>query len=250
MIMLPTLRPLLQRAGARVASPVAAPATPLDLVLGSDWITQAVLLLLILLSVVSWAVTFVKWQAFRHAEAAARVVAREVEEARDVHDVGARIRRGRRTAFGAVLTRALRFLEETTPAMGGTTDRTARLSASQVEALRLVLDSESSREREALGRYIPWLATVGSVSPLIGLLGTVLGVISAFTGITQKGSGNIAAVAPGIAIALTATAAALTVAIPAAFAYNVFAARLNRFDNELEAFGSEIIALLARAGRL
>jgi biopolymer transport protein TolQ len=57
-------------------------------------------------------------------------------------------------------------------------------------------------------------------------------------------------VAPGIAIALTATAAALTVAIPAAFAYNVFAARLNRFDNELEAFGSEIIALLARAGRL
>ena len=56
--------------------------------------------------------------------------------------------------------------------------------------------------------------------------------------------------APGIAIALTATAAALTVAIPAAFAYNVFAARLNRFDNELEAFGSEIIALLARAGRL
>jgi biopolymer transport protein TolQ len=88
------------------------------------------------------------------------------------------------------------------------------------------------------------------VSPLIGLLGTVLGVISAFDGIVQKGSGNIGAVAPGIATALLATAAALTVAIPAAFAYNIFAARLNRFDGSLEGFGSELIALMSREGRI
>lgn len=85
---------------------------------------------------------------------------------------------------------------------------------------------------------------------MIGLFGTVLGVIEAFTGIAAKGSGNIGAVAPGIAIALVATAAALAVAIPAAFAYNVFAARLNRFDSALEGFGSELIALMVREGRI
>ena len=116
--------------------------------------------------------------------------------------------------------------------------------------MRLVLDAESGKESEVLGQFIPWLATVGSVSPLIGLFGTVLGVISAFTGIAEKGSGNIGVVAPGIAIALTATAAALAVAIPAAFAYNMFAARLNRFDNALEGFGSELIALMVSEGRI
>ena len=99
-------------------------------------------------------------------------------------------------------------------------------------------------------RLIPWLATIGSVSPLIGLLGTVLGVISAFTGIATQGSGNIAAVAPGIAEALMATAAALAVAIPAVFGYNIFANRVNRLDSELEGFGSELIALMVREGRI
>ena len=96
-------------------------------------------------------------------------------------------------------------------------------AASQVEALQLVLDAETTSERDRLGRWVPSLATIGSVSPLIGLLGTVLGVIDAFVGIAAKGSGNIGAVAPGVAEALIATAAALSVAIPAVFAYNIFA---------------------------
>ena len=89
-----------------------------------------------------------------------------------------------------------------------------------------------------------------SFLPLIGLLGTVLGVIDAFLGIATKGSGNIGAVAPGVAEALIATAAALSVAIPAVFGYNVFAHRLNRLDGELDTFGSELIALMVREGRI
>jgi biopolymer transport protein TolQ len=139
---------------------------------------------------------------------------------------------------------------ETRPALASTPDRAARLSGSQVEALRLVLDSETSAERDRLARFVPWLATIGSVSPLIGLLGTVLGVINSFIGIATEGSGNIGAVAPGVAEALTATAGALAVAIPAVFGYNLFANRLNRIDNELEGFGSEVIALMVREGRI
>ena len=78
----------------------------------------------------------------------------------------------------------------------------------------------------------------------------MLGVIEAFIGIATKGSGNIGAVAPGVAEALIATAAALSVAIPAVFGYNIFAHRLNRFDGELEGFGSELIALMVREGRI
>ena len=98
--------------------------------------------------------------------------------------------------------------------------------------------------------FHPVLAMIGSVSPLIGLLGTVLGVIDAFIGIATKGSGNIGAVAPGVAEALVATAAALAVAIPAVFGYNIFAARVNRIDGELEAFGTEIIAMMVREGHI
>jgi biopolymer transport protein TolQ len=78
----------------------------------------------------------------------------------------------------------------------------------------------------------------------------VLGVIEAFIGIATKGSGNIGAVAPGVAEALIATAAALSVAIPAVFGYNIYAHRLNRFDGELDGFGSELVALMVREGRI
>jgi biopolymer transport protein ExbB/TolQ len=82
------------------------------------------------------------------------------------------------------------------------------------------------------------------------LLGTVLGIITSFLGIATRGSGNLAAVAPGVAAALVATAAALAVAIPATFGYNILANRLNRLDNLLEGFGTTVIAMLVREGRV
>ncbi|MCE2902420.1 MAG: MotA/TolQ/ExbB proton channel family protein [Gemmatimonas sp.] len=222
----------------------------IELIISSDLVTKAVLIVLMVLSLVSWAIMFAKWRAFAVAEKHGHAFAAEFERARGMDDAMLMAQRARPSAFTAVFARAMQFLNDTKPALGATSDRTARLSGSQVEALRLVLDSETGKEREELGRFIPWLATVGSVSPLIGLFGTVLGVIQAFEGIATKGSGNIGAVAPGIATALIATAAALAVAIPAAFAYNVYAARLNRFDSALEGFGSELIALMVREGRI
>lgn len=227
-----------------------APRGFFELILTSDPVTKAVLVLLAGLSLVSWAIMFAKARAFSAAENAGNAFVAEFERARGIDDAMLLAQRSKPNPFTAVFSRAVHFINDTKPALGATNDRTARLSGSQVEALRLVLDSQSGREREELGKFIPWLATVGSVSPLIGLFGTVLGVIEAFEGIATKGSGNIGAVAPGIATALIATAAALAVAIPAAFAYNVFASRLNRFDNTLEGFGSELVALLVREGRI
>jgi biopolymer transport protein TolQ len=228
----------------------AVPTSPLEMVTTASTVTQAVLVLLAVLSLVSWAIMFAKWREFRRVSAAGDAFMDRFVESQSVEEVRQLAETSSASPFTRVFSRATQFLSQTTPALGATPERGARLSGSQVEALRLVLDSETNHERDRLSRFIPWLATIGSVSPLIGLLGTVLGVIEAFIGIATKGSGNIGAVAPGIAEALIATAAALAVAIPAVFGYNLFANRLGRIDSELEGFGSELIALMVREGRI
>jgi biopolymer transport protein TolQ len=215
-----------------------------------DPLHNAVLIFLVLLSLLSWGIMFAKLNEFRRAEKHGFAFLREFERASGIDAAMLAAQRTTSSPFTAVFARAVQFLNEVKPALAASPERGARLSGSQVEALRLVLDSASGTEREKLGRFIPWLATVSSVSPLIGLFGTVLGVISAFQGVVASGSSNLTAVAPGIAQALTATAAALAVAIPAAFAYNVLAARLNRYDGSLEGFGSELVALMVREGRI
>jgi biopolymer transport protein TolQ len=228
----------------------AVPSSPMELVQQSSGATKVVLLILAVLSLISWTLMIGKWIEFKRAEKSGRDFVDKFERAHTLDEATSIAERSSASPQKDVMTRAARFINETTPALAATGDRHARLSASQVEALRQVLDSASGSVRDQLGRFVPSLATIGSVSPLIGLLGTVLGVIEAFIGIATKGSGNIGAVAPGVAEALIATAAALSVAIPAVFGYNIFAHRLNRFDGELDAFGSELIALMVREGRI
>ena len=228
----------------------AIPSSPIELVAAASTPAKLILVLLLVLSLLSWMLMVAKWREFKRAEQAGRAFMAEFETAHSLDEAAEIARRAPPSPQKGVMTRAVHFINETTPALAATGDRGARLSASQVEALRHVLDSASGAVRDELGRFIPSLATIGSASPLIGLLGTVLGVIEAFLGIATKGSGNIAAVAPGVAEALIATAAALSVAIPAVFGYNIFAHRLNRFDGELDGFGSELIALMVREGRI
>jgi biopolymer transport protein TolQ len=114
----------------------------------------------------------------------------------------------------------------------------------------MVLETQVDAEHDQLGRYIPWLATIAAVSPLLGLLGTVLGVMDAFIGVATHGAGNLAAVAPGVAEALVTTVLGLAVAIPAVIAYNIFTARQNFVAAELEGFAREMIVTFAREGRL
>jgi len=229
----------------------AIPSSPWEMITHATPVTKFVLVLLAVLSVVSWAIMFGKWLEFRAGRAASRSFVSEFEHQATLEQAQALARRSPKNSFTRVLERAIRFLPESRGSEDFSRENsTLVMSGSRVEALRFLLDSVTSEERDRLGRFIPWLATIGSVSPLIGLLGTVLGVIDAFIGIATKGSGNIAAVAPGVAEALIATAAALSVAIPAVFGYNLFANRLNRLEGELEGFGSEVIALLVGEGRI
>ena len=235
----------------------AVPTSAKDLIINAGLETHVVLVILIVLSLVSWTIMFGVGRQLSKSLRLAMGFAREVERASRVAAAGEVAKHATPNAAQRVLIRALHFVgddarprntgsfaEESTSAFSPTA------AASRVETLRLVLDAEALSERDRLGRFLPWLATIGSASPLIGLLGTVLGIITSFLGIATRGSGNLAAVAPGVAAALVATAAALAVAIPATFGYNILANRLNRLDNLLEGFGTTVIAMLVREGRV
>ena len=235
---------LLQSAGA-------VPTSARDLIMNSSTATKVVLVILIILSLVSWAILIGAGRELSKALKSSALFAREVERAPRLEAVGVAVKHSAPNAAHRLLVRALQFTDEPGTRGGETVaQHSPTAAASRVETLSLVLDAESLSERDRLGRFLPWLATIGSASPLIGLLGTVLGIISAFVGIATSGSGNLAAVAPGVAEALVATAAALVVAIPATFGYNILANRLNRLDNLLEGFGTTVIAMLLREGRL
>ena len=103
-----------------------------------------------------------------------------------------------------------------------------------------------SKEMDGLEKGIPFLASVGSVAPFIGLFGTVWGIMNSFAAIAESKNTSLAVVAPGIAEALFATALGLAAAIPAVVAYNKFSGDLEKIGNSLESFATEFINLIAR----
>jgi biopolymer transport protein TolQ len=100
---------------------------------------------------------------------------------------------------------------------------------------------------ERLERRLTSLATLGNISPFVGLFGTVIGVMRAFEAISQSGRGGLGTVSAGIAEALVATAAGLFVAIPAVIAYNHFVSRIKSLVTEMDAAASELLARVSRA---
>ena len=237
----------------------AIPATPMELIWQATTVTQAVLLILAVLSLISWTVILGVWIQLSTATGRALKFAQEFDKVRRLDEANSLARRSMKNALSRLFLQASHFvvetrgaslrIKETVTADTGTLPNTT-LTGSQLEALHLLLDAEADTERERLGRHIPWLATIASVSPLLGLLGTVIGVIQAFIGIATKGSGNLSAVAPGVAEALVATAASLAVAIPATFGYNILANRVNRFDGIMERFNAGVIARFVREGQI
>lgn len=231
----------------------AVPTSPWELVLLSSRETQAVLVVLLLFSVISWYLIVLKWWQFRHMRRQADRFMHEIEKASRLEDAYHAAMRLPTSPYNRLLREGIQFFSHLKPGSlkdSATAQAVSALTTTQLEALRMVLAKEVAAERDAAARFIPWLATFGSVSPLLGLLGTVLGVMDAFIGIAIGGSGNIGAIAPGVAEALVTTVAGLAVAVPAVMAYNVFVNRLGLFAGELEGFAQEIIGSLAREGRL
>lgn len=228
----------------------ALPSTPWDLVATSTTGTKVVLGVLAVFSVLSWFLIVLKWWQFRRVRREGDRFFTALERTERLEEAYHAVMKLPPSPYGRLLREGVNFFSELRPGALREGGESAALSMTQLEALRMVLAKEIGGERDAMARFLPWLATIGSVSPLLGLLGTVLGVMNAFLGIATGGSGNISAVAPGVAEALITTVAGLFVAIPAVIAFNILVNRLGLFAGELEGFAHEIVGTLAREGRL
>jgi biopolymer transport protein TolQ len=229
----------------------AVPTSAWELIGIASVETTAVLLVLGVFSLFSWCLIVAKAVQFRRLRRAGEAFFRAVAHATRLDEARQAVGLLAASPYTRLFTEGLTFYGELVPGgVSADAQSARRLTPSQLEALRMVLETQVDAEHDQLGRWVPWLATLGSASPLLGLLGTVLGVMDAFIGIATTGSGNLSAVAPGVAEALITTVAGLVVAIPSVIAYNIFTARQNFVAAELEGFARELIVTLAREGRL
>ena len=229
------------------------PLSALELVLRGSLSARIVLAVTALFSLVSWLIIFWKLGQFRRVRRQGIAFVRSTERLHRLEDISRSVLRLPESPYTRLFRHGLTFFGELRPALareGAGGVAVQGLSETQLQALRLVLEKGQAEERDHLAAGLSWLAVIGTVSPLLGLLGTVIGVMNSFLGVARSGSANIASVAPGIAEALVTTVAGLAVAIPAVIAYNYFVTRLNSVTGELEGFASEFIGLLAREGRL
>jgi biopolymer transport protein TolQ len=229
----------------------ALPTTPWELVVHSSTATKGVLIVLATFSLITWFLIVLKWWEFRRVRRQGERFFGELERTSRLEDAYRTVMKLPLSPYRRLLREGVNFFSELRPGAlqdSGVTPHV--LTATQLDVLAMVFAKEVSAERDIMARFIPWLATIGSVSPLLGLLGTVLGVMDSFLGIARGGSGNISAVAPGIAEALITTVVGLAVAIPAVIAYNIFVNRLGLFAGELEGFTQEIVGTMAREGKL
>ena len=228
----------------------AVPENAWDLVWGGTLPTKIVLIVLASFSVTSWVIIFWKWRQFRSVRQHGDQFLEAVERSRGLEDAYRAVLTLPDSPYCRVFRQGMNFFSELQPTGLKASVPEDGLSLTQLEVLRLVMEKEEAEERDDMAVGLTWLAVIGSVSPLLGLMGTVIGVMNAFLGIVVTGSTNIGAVAPGVAEALVTTVAGLTVAIPAVIFYSFFVARLNLFLGELEGFSSEFIGDLAREGQV
>ena len=226
------------------------PRSVLDMILGASPPTHIVLGVLFLSSVLSLWVIIAKVRLFRRVRQDGDAFVAHLESVTNLGDAYTAVRQMEDSPYTRLFRGGLGFFDELRPGALSGVSQTPGLSLTQLEALRMVIDKVEAEEIDDLSRGLNWLAVIGSVSPLLGLMGTVIGIMNTFIGITRYGSANISAVAPGVAEALITTVAGLAVAIPSVIAYNHFASRLNLILGEFEGFASEFIGTLARGGHV
>ncbi len=217
----------------------------LSLVLDASLFVKLVLLVLVVFSVVSWMIIFRKKHLLSRANASADEFEERFWSGTDLAGLFREIggQSDRISSSGAIFEAGFREFARLRQRRG--IDSRALLEGAQ-RAMRV----SSTREVDRLEQGLEFLANVGSISPYIGLLGTVWGIMAAFQGLADVKEATIAMVAPGISEALVATAMGLIAAIPASWAYNRFSTRLERLNLRYDTFVEEFSSILARQAHL
>lgn len=225
--------------------PLGAQSSVFHMVLSSGPVVQSVLVLLIGLSVWSWAITIAKILQFRRARLDTDSFSHLFRETRNL----ARVDDSTRRFAGSPLTQvfAAGYRELTHLLHDSETARSKVLALDEeLDAIQRALKRAEYDEFLKLERGNTFLATVASAAPFIGLFGTVWGIMNAFHGLGSLKSSTLQAVAPGISEALVATAIGLAAAIPAAIAYNYFSMGVKQFREQMDKFSADFVSLARR----
>lgn len=212
-----------------------------QLMLDASWVVQAVVLLLIGMSVMSWAVIFRKLITLKRVRALNEDFEREFWSGTSLADLySAAAQNGRQGApMERIFASGMREFQKLR-------ERHITDGGSLLDGARRAMRASFQRELDALESHLSFLGTVGSITPYVGLFGTVWGIMHAFTGLAALTQVTLATVAPGIAEALVATAIGLFAAIPAVVGYNRFAYDIDRVANAMETFMEEFSNILQR----
>ena len=216
----------------------------LSLVANASLLVQTVMAGLLTISIASWTVIFRKYFQIRAARAATDRFEAEFWRGGDLNALYAKAaeQTGDHGPLARIFEAGMReYLKnrQQKPVDTGAT----------LEGSRRAMRAAYQREMDALESHLAFLASVGSVSPYIGLFGTVWGIMNSFRGLANVKQATLAAVAPGIAEALVATAIGLFAAIPAVVAYNRFAYDIERMSNRFDTFVEEFSNILQRQAR-
>ena len=213
----------------------------ISLLLNASWVVQAVVSLLIIISVVSWTAIFRKIMTLRQAQ---RLTERFEELFWSGGNLNEMYQRSVNHATQAspmerVFASGMREYQKLR-------ERKVQDKDTLMDGARRAMRASFQRELDTLEVSLQFLGTVGSVAPYVGLFGTVWGIMHAFTGLAAMSNVTLATVAPGIAEALVATAISLFTAIPAVVGYNRFAHDIDRLANRMETFMEEFSNILQR----
>ncbi len=213
----------------------------LHLVLNASIVVQLVMVLLVVVSVASWAAIFRKLFALKRIKALNESFEREFWSGTSLNDLYAAAAKNARDSgpMERIFASGLREYQKLR-------ERHITDTGTLMDGARRAMRASVQREMDEVESNLSFLASVGSVSPYLGLFGTVWGIMHAFTGLANLQQVTLATVAPGIAEALVATAIGLFAAIPAVVAYNRFAHDIDRIAIRLETFIEEFSNILQR----
>jgi biopolymer transport protein TolQ len=200
-------------------------------------VARVVLGLLLIFSLYSWAIIFQKSRLFSRMEADTRKFLSAFRSTTTYGDPKSFLATAPASPLVPVYAAGYR---ELAGQVAGTNPHPGKVKS--LNAITAKMQMASAEEVQKLEQLMPWLATTGTVTPFIGLFGTVWGVMDAFAGLGTAGSASLPAVAPGIAEALITTAAGLFTAIPAVIGYNHFLSRIRQAASRMDNFAVEFAA--------
>jgi len=215
----------------------------IELLLTASGTVRAVLFMLVCLSIIGWYVIGYKWFYLSKAQSESISFLDEFWQAKRLDAVYQTAETYKRSPIAQMFKNAyveLAKLQRAKEAAAGIHEE------GSLENVERALRRSATAESTLLESMIPFLATVGSAAPFIGLFGTVIGIIDAFRMIATQGSSSLQTVAPGIAEALGTTAIGLVAAVPAVMAYNFFARKIKVLQSEMDAFANDFLNIVKR----